>query len=258
MTDPLQLTSTTTNKPWLRKMMIFLLLALVLFGWGLYDASYLYPKRGKEDAEFKLKEYLVQAESAGRISSASVEDPVSAFEQLDGKPVTSDLDRAKLNWLTALSRVGQLTPAFTDIKDPRGTLNQLRAVWEKRDKPKALDFYDIPLQWFITAVGLVATVGVLINIVRSKGRIYRWEPEQQRLTLPDGRTIVPGDLVELDKRKWHKFFVTLVLKSGQNVELDLYKHYPLEEWVLAMENTAFPPPPEAAEPAPETQDAPAT
>ncbi|MGH7132453.1 MAG: hypothetical protein ACREJO_10960, partial [Phycisphaerales bacterium] len=69
---------------------------------------------------------------------------------------------------------------------------------------------------------------------------------------PDGKTIVPADIAEFDKRKWDKFYVTINLKGGEARKLDLLRYVPLEEWVLAMERTAFPetaPPEEPATPA---------
>ena len=64
--------------------------------------------------------------------------------------------------------------------------------------------------------------------------------------LPGGQKVGPGDIAEFDKRKWDKFLVTLTIKDshptlgGQRVVVDLYRHEPVEDWILAMERTAFP------------------
>ncbi|MCU0688564.1 MAG: hypothetical protein MUE97_02320, partial [Phycisphaerales bacterium] len=108
--------------------------------------------------------------------------------------------------------------------------------------------WDIPFQWFITVVGFLGAIWVLFNIARTKAKVYRWDPATSRLTLPSGTSLVPADITEFDKRKWHKFFVTLVTTRGDRHELDLYKYEPLEEWILAMEDIRFPEVPEGIEP----------
>jgi hypothetical protein len=41
---------------------------------------------------------------------------------------------------------------------------------------------------------------------------------------------------EVDKRKWHKFFVFLKLADNSpEIKLDLLRYSPLEDWVLEME-----------------------
>ncbi len=66
------------------------------------------------------------------------------------------------------------------------------------------------------------------------------------LGLPGGHSLTPADLTDVDKRKWDKFFVSLVVKpghatlGGKEVALDLLRYEPLEDWVLEMEKAAFP------------------
>lgn len=242
--DPLDITLTTLHKPWVRKMMIFAAIALILGSWGLYDAVYLYPKRGREDASYKQFKYLEQAELAGRLATATIEDPKERLEGLEaqssGGTGLDPLSQAKKAWLVSLSRVGMLKPQHSTIAEPTQSLRELKAVWSGKDKPSELAFYDLPFQWFVTFAGYGGLVWVLLKIARAKGTVYQWDRASQTLTLPGGRRLTPADLAEVDKRKWHKFFVTLNTKAGAPVTLDLLKFHPLEEWVLEMERTAFP------------------
>jgi hypothetical protein len=242
--DPLDVTRTTLHKPWIRKMMIFAGIALILGSWGLYDAVYLYPKRGREDVGYKQFKYLEQSQLAGRLASASVEDPRERLDALDEQArVGTGLDplgQAKRAWLVALKRVSMLEPQHSTIAQPDEKLRELQKVWSARDKPSELAFYDLPFQWFVTFAGFGGLAWVVVKIMRARARVYTWDRATLKLTLPGGRAITPADLTEVDKRKWHKFFVTLVTKAGSPVALDLLKYYPLEEWVLEMERAAFP------------------
>lgn len=257
MTDtnaPGQLLATKANKPWLMKMLAFLAL-LVGFGfWGLYDATYLYPNRGVRHASFAQFQFLEQAKSKGRLDrSQSVEDPAAEMKRLDEAKRLGTLDgvgTAKQAWLEALSRVGRLKPEFTKMDDPAKTLEDLTREWTQDGKaraaPKPLAAYDIPVQWLFVFLGLGGGSYLAIHLLRTVTKKYRWDPAAQRLTLPDGSTLVPGDIEDFDKRKWDKFLIFLKVKpghqphGGRELKLDLYQHYPLEEWVLAMEKTAFP------------------
>ena len=72
---------TSISRNWLIKMAVFLI-ALLGFGtWGLVDALVIYPRKGLEDASFKLKNYL-QAASASNChpprSSSMTPPPNSA------------------------------------------------------------------------------------------------------------------------------------------------------------------------------------
>ncbi len=87
---------------------------------------------------------------------------------------------------------------------------------------------------------------LIVLWVRVAAKTYTWDAAHQQLGLPGGASLVPTDLADVDKRKWHKFFVTLEINdthpklAGQGVTLDLYRYVPLEEWVLEMERTRFP------------------
>jgi hypothetical protein len=76
--------------------------------------------------------------------------------------------------------------------------------------------------------------------IRVAAKSYQFEPETHTLVLPGGERLAAADLKEVDKRKWHKFYVTLNMNDGRSHTLDLYRHDPLEEWVLEMEKAAFP------------------
>ena len=112
--------------------------------------------------------------------------------------------------------------------------------------PDPLTRWDIPTQWLISVLGFTLGGWMLVSFVIAARRSYQWEPGGQRLTLHDGTSLVPADLVDLDKRKWHKFYVTLKTSPdhptlrGRDVELDLFRYLPLEDWVLEMERTRFP------------------
>jgi len=239
-----QITRTTLARRWVRKTVIFLSIFFVLGVWGLYDAVWLYPTRGRTDAEYRRFAYLQQSERDRRLGDASIPDPVARYAQLREASSGSDLDRVKLEWLQSLSRVGMLTPEQTTFANPAGELERLRKEWTSKEKPNPLNAWDIPFQWVITAVGFAGAAWVLVGFFRTKGQVYRWEPGSRRLTLPSGVSLVPGEIAEFDKRRWHKFFVTIVAEQGRRHELDLYKHEPLEQWVLEMEQARFPEPAE--------------
>lgn len=121
-----------------------------------------------------------------------------------------------------------------------GLLDELGKKWEKSDQTQPLAGYDLPVQWLFVVIGFGGALYLFTLIARAAGTKYRWEPESKRLTLPGGRAIVPADLKDVDKRRWHKFFVTLVLHDGSTQTLDLYRFDPLEQWILTMEQAAFP------------------
>jgi hypothetical protein len=136
----------------------------------------------------------------------------------------------------ATSQPGE-TP--TEIS-PQKLLGELTQKWNARDQVTPLSGYDMPLQWVFVIVGFGGGAWMLLTMVRAASTRFRWEPEPQALTLPNGKRFVPADVKEFDKRRWHKFFVTVHLKDGTSHTLDLLRYVPLEEWVLTMEKTAFP------------------
>ena len=197
---------------------------------------------------------------------------------------TAAADVAKLDWLRSLGRVWQLnnqpkrlgtnTDKKTIYFDPAtggGSLRsgsdqtaitldalrqELQKHWASRSPPTPLSNYDLPVQWIFTVIGFAGGLWLVFTLVRAKVTASRitWEADAQRLSLPGGAGFTPADLAEIDKRLWHKYYVTLILRDGSRHKLDLLRFTPLEEWVLAMEKTAFPEAAKdaetAAEPAP--------
>ncbi len=261
---------TTINRGWLVKMIVFIVVLGGLGLWGLYDATVAYPARGRAHAEWEEKEYLEKAFEAGELSPG-VPDPKAELARLRAEKAsieaallqaeTSGLTRQKnqqqmlvqrLEWLTALSRVGDLDPAHTAYANtnPRERLNELQTKWATQNQPKPLQTYDIPLQWVIFAAGAGGALYILLLIGMVSRRVYQYEPETMTLTLPCGKKITPSDIKEVDKRKWDKFFVFLHLKEGGSPRrLDLLRAKGLEGWILEMEKKTegYEPPPAAPE-----------
>jgi len=254
---------TKTNRKWLMKMGVAAVFALVLFVWGLIDATVVYPNQGINDASYKQKEYLRLAKSSpGRLAATSIADPQARFAKLKGMEaelaktksaaaaadakgpgaqaeritlLAGVIDAAEYDWLASLKLVGRLKPEYTTIPNPEATFTELDSFWNKTDPPKALAAYDLPLQWGLTAAGLIWFGYLVALYVKVKRTRYGWDAAERRLHLPDGSEVLPTDITELDKRKWDKFYVTLMLVGGRSVLLDLYRFDPLEEWILAME-----------------------
>lgn len=256
---------TTINRSWLIKMVIFIV-ATGLFGlWGLYDALVAYPNRGEGAAEWAEMEYLDAAESYGVFLQASVDNPAEELARLrdernrlerarQGSPEGSrqrdeaDFEIRRLDWLSALSRIGALRPSRTTFEEPRERLAELRLEWQAKNPPKPLQAYDIPLQWviFVVFCGVSVTLMALVGLVSRKK--FRYDPETMTLELADGRKITPDDIREVDKRKWDKFYVFLQMKEGGEIKLDLLRYKNLEEWILEMEKhtEGYEPPEEEA------------
>ena len=248
--------STRLNKPWLLKVLIS---AVVLIGfgfYGLYDATVAYPDRGRRFASYQLFQYLEAAKANNQLDRrrVSVEtDPAqerARIRALD-KGRYAPLDGPRLDWLDSLAVVGDLRTEATRIDDPVARHAELQKEWTSsaggsRAAPKPLSWYDIPVQWVFVVIGLGGGAWLLLlfaNVARQK---YRWDAESQTLHLPDGNTLTPADIEDFDKRKWDKYLIFLKIKpghstlGGRELKLDLYRYAPLEEWVLAMERTAFP------------------
>ena len=145
--------TSTINRSWMVKMVIFTVV-LIGFGlWGLYDATMAYPARGNAHADYAKWRYLDAAKTAGKIgSTADAMEPVARKEALEAK-VRSDLEQAELDWLTDLSRVGRLNAAETKIDSPNKALDELSAKWKSQQPPPPLAAYDLPLQWSFVVVG---------------------------------------------------------------------------------------------------------
>lgn len=260
-------TKTVLNRTWLIKVVV-MTIALFAFGsWGLYDAVVAYPKRGADYASYAQLEYLRAALAADENEErgvlrreASVDNPSAELAELrsieaelaaqaqnesDPRHYRAQMELQRLEWLVALSRIGRLTPEETTMEFPRQTLATLEEEWKTGSSASPLAAYDIPSQWAIMVVcyGFTAYLLVLFFSVATKS--YRWDPAEQRLTFPGGASIVPGDLAEVDKRKWDKFIVYLSIKpghdklGGQSIKVDTYRYALLEDWILDMEQAAF-------------------
>jgi hypothetical protein len=180
----------------------------------------------------------------------NIPDPAQELARLEKLDMPGQVDMAKKEWLSALALVGDLRPEKTTTADPDKTYAELKQLWlssagAAAAQPKPLSWFDIPVQWVFTGIGFGGAAWMLILFLTVARQKYRWEPETMTLTLPDGRSIAPSDLEDVDKRKWDKYLVFLKLKpphplAGRELKLDLYRYKPLEDWVLAMESAAFP------------------
>lgn len=252
--------TTSTNPRWLVKFGIFFVVCFGLGVWGAYDAFIAYPARGKFDAEWKLKSYLEQAEESRQIFNAAVYEPSEELERLRAIPddELSDLERARKAWLESLSLVASLQKiertnerrnleakddagepfeeTETYFDDPADRLRTLKARHDTMLAPKPLSAFDIPVQYIIMAAGFIAAAWIAVSVSRKLRVSYRYEPSTMTLQLPDGRKVTPDMIEDVDKRLWHKFYVTLhFTDDSRSTKLDLYVHVPLEEWVLEME-----------------------
>jgi len=260
--------TTTISRRWLIKLIAVCLAGFGFMGWGLYDALSLYPKRGLEYAETRERIYLERlAASPGRMGEATVAEPKSTLTELEAretdllenertfatKLASSDrgeqtdaqvrllpkaVEYARFDWLRALNYAWELKPERTMIAEPAARLKALKALHETRDAAVPISKYDMLLQWGYVFAGAILGVATLVHLIRGCSKSYRYVAATHTLTLPGGRTIAAADLVELDRRRWHKFYVTLLVRDGKPVEIDLYKYEPLEEWVLDMERAA--------------------
>jgi len=240
-------TRTKLDKRWVIRMGLITVVLFAFGGWGFYDASVVYPRRGRMHAEALQLEYLRTAQASGQLALASVFDPAGELATLGKREVLelSELDRVRLDWLKALAvpGLGLLKPEHTQMADPAAELERLKAQFQTRAAPPALSQYDILVQWGICALGagLGAYVLALLLVVRS--RVYRWDAGSSTLTLPGGRTLGPGDLDPedpIDLSKWHKFIVFLRPLSGdiRPIKVDLFRHEPLEAWIKVLVKSA--------------------
>lgn len=263
-----ELERTNIDRSWLTKMMVFLVV-LVGFGlWACYDLAFDLPQRGKDYASYRERIFLDRAIGTGQANRTSIADPAARLKELQGRRAELEkaeaefagltgkageaqydaelrrlaaalLENAELEWLLALSSARALKAENTTITSPVERQAELTKKWEQTDPPRPLPAYDIPLHWFYAIVALGIAGYMVLLILRVKSKVYTWDAAAQRLTLPGGRSLTPADITEYDKRKWHKFYVTLVTRDGgPPVTLDLYRYAKLEGWVLAMEKTS--------------------
>jgi hypothetical protein len=251
MSDQAATLRTKASPKWLGKQVVFILIVAGFALWALADAVWIYPKRGLEAAEYKKLQYLKIVLAPGVIEKVTVDDPQEEFASLRSRGMTnlSPVQKARLEWLEALRNAGMMTADRTQLPADvaRTQMDELDKRFGKSAQPKPLSQFDIPLQWVILVVcGAIAAVMVLV-LMKTLGTVYQWNPATQTLTLPNGTSISPGDVELFDKRKWDKFLIFLKIKAGSHalagseVKLDLLRYVPLEDWVLEMEKTAFPP-----------------
>jgi hypothetical protein len=245
-----------TNPKWLRKILIFGLVALGFGCWALYDVLITNPRRGAGDVEYKLLVYLQSASAASRLtdSDTTVADPKAEFAQLSaeieshrkGALGTGPEARqakflaARHDWLEAHKHAWTLKPENTAITGVAEKLKDLDTRWKSLEAPKPLGKWDIPLEyvWLIAGFGLAGYMALLIVQVSRKS--YTYDRQKKALTIPGGRVITLLDCADFDRRRWHKLFISIVLTDGTSMEFDLYRFKWLEEFIVDMEYSKFP------------------
>lgn len=256
---------TRLSRRWLMKIAIFLAASSGLGLWGLYDATIAYPVRGQAYAQYMEYQYLKELDRARMLELLvlPVHDPDETLSELKKqkdvlertraiaeasgdsfKKAQADAGLNMLQWLQSLKLIGELSLERCNIDNPRRRLSVLAARWQARDQPKPLSGFDIPMQWgfVIVGFGLAGYLLLLVAMVGSKK--YRYDSDAKRLTFPGGASITPGDIEDINKRKWDKFIVQ-IKSGGRWRKLDLLRYDPLEEWFLEMEKeTSFYEPPE--------------
>lgn len=251
------LIKTRVNKRWLFKQAVITLIFLAFGFWALYDALWAYPARGANAAAYYEMQYLERLNQDGR-PMGGIDDPAGQLARLRAVEPQNlgATDQALLRWLDALALISHAAPAHTtiprtdfrtgtEIPDARTRLEALKAD-VKIQAPKPLSAFDIPSQWVILAACWGIGAWLLLLMLKVRSRTFRFDPASLTLTLNTGQTLTPADLAEVDKSLWHRFYVVLEIKpehtalGGKKVKLDLMRYEPLEEWVLAMEASAFP------------------
>jgi len=253
---------------WVKQAIIVVAL-LGLGVWGALDLFVIYPERARRFATWAEWQYLnfldnppASAGAGVNLGMASVPDPREAYERMGRPGYTRNpetLEDYRANWLDALSIIGNLDPAYTtfprenpregDVGSPYDRRDELAADWESVDRsraPKRLSRFDILSQWpiFLGGVGLAGYFA--FGLFRAMGARYAWDESQAAITLPGGVRVAADQVEEFDKSKWHKFYVALVLgeshptHAGRRVTVDLYRHTPVEQWILEMERRRFP------------------
>lgn len=245
--------TTKISGKWMFWQVLYLFVLTGFAGWCYIDGAHWLPDRGRADASYKAKVYLEAATKAEFLRSEfSIADPATEFQALtkdesnlrarsgggDGSARVALAKLAALEWLTSLNRVGMLTPDNTTFNDPPANLRELSSKWATLSPPKPLAAYDIFFQWVMLAAALAVDLLVIIVLARTITTRFKFDPDTNTLTLPNGKNITPADLAEVDKRKWEKLRCSLVLTDGQSIPLDLLRYVPLEEWVLTLEKAA--------------------
>lgn len=193
---------------------------------------------------WKLKpDPILVAEGKGLTGSASTGASTAAPGSAGAPSTAANADAVRMLYFetdkgTAYAEEGeQRTRVDVSLG---GLLDELDKKWAKSNQTQPLAGYDLPVQWLFVVIGFGGGFYLLVLLARAASTKYRWDAAAHRLTLPGGRAIVPADLKDVDKRRWHKYYVTLLLNDGSAQTLDLYRYEPLESWVLEMERVAFP------------------
>lgn len=256
------------NPRWVFKLGVIALVVLIVGIWGFWDATSVYPNRGKRYADWAQWQYLEQAKKADSeefgvfLRDSSVPNPAAELAALQQRHAQNQADAvnpsstsnlrasmklARQNWLEALEVVGMLNSEHTTIDSPQQRLDELTAKWQSASAiPKPLHTLDLMVQWLIMGVCLLVALLMVVHMFRVRSRRYSWDAPSMTLTIPSGANITPDDLEEVDKRKWDKFIVFLGIKpghaqlGGQEVKVDTYQRRRVEDWILAMEAQAFP------------------
>lgn len=257
------------NPRWIIKLVVITLVVFVFGGLGLWDASTVYPARGERHASWAQWQYLAQAKKANDedfgvfVRESSITNPAEELDRLSepetknrnaqdslnassSRNLRASMLNTRLAWLEALKVLGQLDEEHTIIDSPQRELDELKAKWQSSSSvPKPLHAFDLVVQWMIMVLCWSIALYMMVHMIRVRSKKYAWVSESMSLTFPNGKTITPSDLEEVDKRKWDKFIVFLKIKSsheslgGKEISVDTYQHTCVEDWILAMEEKAF-------------------
>lgn len=192
------------------------------------------PDARKAEWEFRKLEWLGALSRAWRLDATP--------KPLGDLKATKDASAASLFFDPAKGAGYAVSGGTRKDLSPTELSTALGSYWNKAAVPSALSTYDMPVQFLFMAVG-VGWAAYLVSLVlrcQARARGFAWEPGSMRLTVPGGASFTPADLEDMDKRLWHKYYVTMVLKDGSRHKLDLLRYVPLEDWVLEMERTRFP------------------
>ena len=258
---------TNLARKWVIKMAVFLFVSIGFGLYGLYDATIAYPNRGEKSASWHLYTYLALADEALILENdLTVPEGMTAADQYDqiesrladltqsseGSSLRAKADLsqiARYNWLGSLGVLGDLTNerVASDLSgDLRAKLAELDTEWKNADRPKPLASYDIPVQWLFTFIGFALGGIMLVHAARVASKKYTWNPDELRLGLPGGASLIPADVEVFDRRKWDKFIIFLKVNAdhkelgGREIKLDLYQYEPLEDWYTQMHTHARP------------------
>lgn len=215
------------------------------------------PKSALVELRAKEKELVAQStgdtaearKAAGDLAKLAWLESLNRAWRLDAqpKPLADAGKSPAVRRYTFEPKTGQgfstnLSGAERQEEQPKPLSDVLAAHWNTTKRPTPLSALDMIFQWIFVVVGFGGGAWLVVVMMRAAAtsRQFTFDPDAKRLTLPSGASVVPSDLTDVDKRLWHKFFVTLVTRDGKQHKLDLLRYAPLEDWVLDLERTAFP------------------